>query len=178
MIAIASTGPERTQCPADTSAGVALVKSTGPGACLLGKTWGYDQTSIWVADGCSGEFVTGQPPVADTERQAPSYPIVYGGINTLSGTRSVMGSHPFWLANDRVMADEFFRSSFTGGVWVNGELLPGLWYHAAVANNLSQLGIAANQLDRGLGSRAIASEGTMFLGSGRGRCLFSIKAEA
>jgi hypothetical protein len=27
---------------------------------------------------------------------------VYGGINTLGGTRSVMGSHPFWLANDRV----------------------------------------------------------------------------
>jgi len=77
---------------------------------------------------------------------------VYGGINTLGGSRSVMGSHPFWLANDRVMADEFFRPSFTGGVWVNGELLPGLWYHGAVANNLSQLGIAANQLNRGLGT--------------------------
>ena len=32
----------RKQCPADTSAGVALLKSTGPSACLLGKTWGYD----------------------------------------------------------------------------------------------------------------------------------------
>jgi hypothetical protein len=77
---------------------------------------------------------------------------VYGGINTLGGSRSVMGSHPFWLANDRVMADEFFRPSFTGGVWVNGELLPGFWYHVAVANNLSQLGITANQLNRGLGT--------------------------
>jgi hypothetical protein len=76
----------------------------------------------------------------------------YGGINTLGGTRSVMGSHPFWLANDRVMADEFFRPSFTGGFWVNGEVLPGLWYHVAIANNLSQLGITANQLDRGLGT--------------------------
>ena len=27
--------------------------------CLLGKTWGYDQTSVWVSDGCSAEFVTG-----------------------------------------------------------------------------------------------------------------------
>jgi hypothetical protein len=79
---------------------------------------------------------------------------VYGGINTLGGTRSVMGSHPFWLAHDRVMADEFFRPSFTGGLWVNGELVPGLWYHAAVANNLSQLGITATQLDRGLGTGA------------------------
>ena len=56
---------------------------------------------------------------------------VYGGINTLGGSRSVMGSHPFWLANDRVMADEFFRPSFTGGAWVNGEVLPGLWYQVA-----------------------------------------------
>ncbi len=77
---------------------------------------------------------------------------VYAGINSLGGTRSVMGSHPFWLANDRVMADEFFRPSFTGGAWVNGELTPGLWYQVTVANNLSQLGIAANQLDRGLGT--------------------------
>ena len=269
VITCSSTGTERTQCPADTSAGVALVLSNGPGTCLLGKTWGYDQTSIWVSDGCGGEFMLGQTPVSVTGKQAPSYPIVqasepewptwgvidatgsgvvvhrsskaelaigayalvryinqlpaeqqftdhlgnvhdidtrndiqfhramihfrgwlfspkaryqitvwtvmstdqttlygflgyqfhkrfnvYGGINTLSGTRSVMGSHPFWLANDRVMADEFFRPSFTGGVWVNGELFPGLWYHVAFANNLSQLGIAANQLDRGLGTGA------------------------
>jgi hypothetical protein len=78
----------------------------------------------------------------------------YAGINTLGGTRSVMGSHPFWLANDRVMADEFFRPSFSGGAWVNGELVPGFWYHVAVINNLSQLGINANQLDRGLGTGA------------------------
>jgi hypothetical protein len=77
---------------------------------------------------------------------------VYGGINSLGGTRSVLGSHPFWLANDRVMADEFFRPSFSGGAWVNGELLPGLWYQFALMNNLSQLGIAASQLNRGMGT--------------------------
>ena len=75
------------------------------------------------------------------------------------------------------MTDEFFRPSFTRGVWVNGEF-PGLWYHVALANDLSQLGISANQLDRGLGTGAIASEGTIFLRSGRGRCLFSIEADA
>ena len=47
---------ERTQCAADTSAGVVLVRSTGAAPCLLGRTWGYDQTSIWVSDGCSAEF--------------------------------------------------------------------------------------------------------------------------
>ena len=58
-VACASQEGQRTQCAADTSAGVVLVKSTGTAACLLGKTWGYDQTSIWVSEGCSGEFATG-----------------------------------------------------------------------------------------------------------------------
>src|SRR5688572_1302725 len=77
---------------------------------------------------------------------------LYAGINTLGGSRSVMGSHPFWLANDRVMADEFFRGSFAGSVWANGEILPGFWYHLAIANNLSQLGITAKQLSRDIGT--------------------------
>jgi hypothetical protein len=68
---------------------------------------------------------------------------------------------PFWLANDRVMTDEFFRPSFTRGVWVNGEF-PGLWYHVALANDLSQLGISANQLDRGLGTAQSHPKGQYF----------------
>ncbi len=77
---------------------------------------------------------------------------LYGGINTPGGSRSVMGSHPLWLANDRVMADEYFRGSFTGTLWANGEILPGLWYHLALSNNLSQLGITASQLTRDIGT--------------------------
>src|SRR5687768_5717676 len=50
---------QRTQCQADTSAGVVLLRSTGDAPCLLGRTWGYDQNSVWVSDGCSGEFGTG-----------------------------------------------------------------------------------------------------------------------
>jgi hypothetical protein len=72
----------------------------------------------------------------------------YAGINTIGGSRSVMGSHPFWLANDRVLADEFFRPGFTGTAWVNGELTPGFWYQVAAGNSLSQLGFTAKQLTR------------------------------
>src|SRR4051812_19925236 len=68
---------DRTQCPADTSRGVVLVKSTGAAACLLGKTWGYDQTSVWVSDGCSGEFATGttadaQPTKVGAPKHVPN----------------------------------------------------------------------------------------------------------
>ena len=50
---------KRQSCPADTSQGVVLVRSTGTYACLLGKTWGYDDKTIWVSDGCSGMFLVG-----------------------------------------------------------------------------------------------------------------------
>ena len=53
----------------------------------------------------------------------------------LRGTRSLQGSHPFWLGHDRVMADEFFRPFFGSGVWAQGEAVPGLWYNAMLGNN-------------------------------------------
>src|SRR5918994_6652334 len=49
----------RTSCAADTSKGVVLLRSSGDAPCLLGKTWGYDQTSVWVSDGCTADFATG-----------------------------------------------------------------------------------------------------------------------
>lgn len=254
----------RTQCPAATSAGIALVRSTGRGVCLLGRTWGYDEGSVWVADGCGGEFVLGQaappitsapsPPRKPAERietwgefdpgdgfligrssagelaisgyamlryvnQLPAdqtftdhlgtthtidprndifphrvivylkgwvgapkllYTVVlwtvnttdqdalfgvigyqfhrkfslYGGINGSPGTRSLQGSHPYWLGHDRVMADEFFRPYFAFGTWAQGEVTPGVWYNAFVGNNSSSLGIKAAQLDRTLSTGA------------------------
>jgi hypothetical protein len=269
-----SQAGEHNVCPADTSAGVALMKSTGPAACLLGKTWGYDNAGVWVEDGCSGEFVLGQAPeagaqaptaapVAAAPATAPPKPpaprkpseaieqwgeftpgggflvgrgsagemsisgyalmrylnqmpgestftdhlgnehtvdgrndiyphrvmvflkgwlgtpkliyaitlwtvnstdqraifgnlgyqfsrkfSIYGGLNGNPGTRSLQGSHPFWLGHDRVMADEFFRPFFGSGVWAQGELVPGLWYNAVMTNNNSSLGVKSSQLDR------------------------------
>ena len=73
---------------------------------------------------------------------------LYAGINGLPGTRSVQGSHPYWLGHDRVMADEFFRPYFSYGIWAQGETIRGTWYNVMVANNNSSLGVKASQLDR------------------------------
>jgi hypothetical protein len=73
---------------------------------------------------------------------------LYGGLNGNPGTRSLQGSHPFWLGNDRVMADEFFRPFFTGGVWAQGEVMPGLWYNAMLGDNNSILDVKSSALDR------------------------------
>src|SRR5215471_6932541 len=68
-----SDAGERQHCAADTSAGVALVKSTGSAPCLLGKTWGYDDTGIWTSDGCSGEFIAGKTTETTTKEKTPEY---------------------------------------------------------------------------------------------------------
>jgi len=73
---------------------------------------------------------------------------VYAGLNGNPGTRSLQGSHPFWLGHDRVMADEFFRPFFNSGVWVQGEPVAGLWYNVMLGNTNSILGVRSSQLDR------------------------------
>jgi len=75
---------------------------------------------------------------------------VGAGIRSLPGTRSVEGNFPFWLGVDsRLMADEFFRPSYTSGVWAWGTIAKKLDYVAMVGNNLSTLGVSAAQLDNG-----------------------------
>jgi hypothetical protein len=73
---------------------------------------------------------------------------LYAGIFGNPGSRSMLGSHPYWMGHDRVMADEFFRPFFTQGVFANGEILPGLWYSASIGNASSILGTTAVKLDR------------------------------
>lgn len=76
------------------------------------------------------------------------------GWGALPGTRSNHYSHPFWLAPDRIMADEYFRPYFTQGMWADGEILPGVIYTAMIGNNSSNLGVSAVNLSRSLASSA------------------------
>ena len=249
VVACASKAGERKVCRADTSAGVTLAKSTGAAACILGKTWGYDDHDVWVSDRCSGEFFSGQVApkhfgtytqgvgftVADTEHGTLTFKlftyvryldqkeldgtytdffgntslvklrqdiqvnkvllyflgwianpklrylmyvwtsnvsqgqaaqvVVAGnltysfndhitagaGILSLPGVRSTEGNFPYWLPVDnRTIADEFFRPSYTTGIFANGSIVHGLDYSVMLGNNLSQIGIDAGQLDNGL----------------------------
>ena len=45
------------------------------------------------------------------------------GITSLPAVRSTEGQFPYWLGvDDRLTSDEFFRGSYTTGVWIKGEL--------------------------------------------------------
>ena len=257
VVTCSSNVGERINCPADTTAGVMLLRSTGASACLLGKTWGYDDKSIWVSDGCSGQFFAGQLPGVQTRSRPlehipnagfllysgekgeiyfrlfsyvrylnqrnldPSYTDTFGnehpvklrqdvqlqkffapfsgwfltpkfryylyvwssnssqgdpaqvvgagnlsysfnryvtfggGITSLPSTRSTEGQFPYWLTVDnRLITDEFFRGSYTNGLWLKGELHAKLKYMAMVATNLSILGVSATQLDNKLDTQS------------------------
>jgi len=253
VITCASKIGERQDCPADTSRGVVLARSYGQSACLLGKTWGYDDKGVWAVDGCVGDFIVAGPaqgPTPEPVKQAPRYvpnggflivehekgevyvrlfsyarylnqkgldktytdafgnvhtvtrredaqlnkfflpfsgwfltpkfryylyvwsantaqgdpaQVVGGGnisyvfnryvtlgagITSLPSVRSTEGQFPYWLTVDtRLIADEFFRGSYTTGFWLKGEFATKFKYQAMIANNLSTLGVSAAQLD-------------------------------
>src|SRR6185503_941314 len=77
------------------------------------------------------------------------------GITSLPSVRSTEGQFPYWLGvDDRLIADEFFRGSYTSGVWVKGEIKTKFKYMAMLANNLSTLGVSASQLDNRLDTQS------------------------
>jgi hypothetical protein len=76
------------------------------------------------------------------------YATLSAGITSLPGVRTTEGNFPFWLGVDsRLIADEFFRPSYTSGIWLKGNITNRLRYQAMVANNLSTLGVSAARLD-------------------------------
>jgi hypothetical protein len=77
------------------------------------------------------------------------------GITSLPAVRSTEGQFPYWLTVDnRLSADEFFRGSYTDGLWLKGEITTKLKYMAMVANNLSILGVSASQIDNKLDTQS------------------------
>jgi len=83
--------------------------------------------------------------------------ILAGGITSLPGVRTTEGNFPFWLSVDnRLMADEFFRPSYTSGFWIKGDITSNLRYQAMIGNNLSTLGVSSAQLDNHFNTIATA----------------------
>lgn len=260
IVTCSSKPGERQDCPADTSRGVVLARSRGEAPCLLGKTWGYDDKGVWVADGCVADFLVG-PGTAVSPETPTKKPLSYipnagflivahekgemyvrlfsyvrylnqraldeqytdafgnvkavplrqdvqlqkfflpfsgffltpkfryylyvwssnpsqgdpaqvvgagnisyvfnryvtfgGGITSLPSVRSTEGQFPYWLGvDDRLIADEYFRGSYTSGLWLKGEIATEVKYMAMIANNLSTLGVSAAQLDNTLDTQS------------------------
>jgi hypothetical protein len=78
-----------------------------------------------------------------------------GGIMSLPGVRSTEGNFPFWLSVDnRMIADEYMRPSYTSGIQARGEIVKKLTYSVMLGNNMSTLGVDAGQIDAQLNTFA------------------------
>jgi|JI81BgreenRNA_FD_contig_41_819213_length_1084_multi_9_in_0_out_0_2 hypothetical protein len=59
VIRCESHNGRQNYCDLDVRGGVVLVRQLSRGACIEGRTWGWDRRGVWVADGCRGEFASG-----------------------------------------------------------------------------------------------------------------------
>lgn len=57
------------RCSADTRYGVRINRQLSDAPCVQGRSWGYDNSGVWVSNGCRAEFVIG-----GGQGGGPSYP--------------------------------------------------------------------------------------------------------
>ena len=77
--------------------------------------------------------------------------MIGAGFEGLPTGRSMEGMHPRLNRVDvRSMSAEYFRGSYTNGVWLEGEPVDDVYFRTVLANNLNQVGTTASQLDTGL----------------------------
>jgi hypothetical protein len=114
------------------------------GGYIFNKKAQYSFT-VWTSAGASSIVVAG-----NIGWQFNKAFTLTGGYIGVPGSRSLVATFPFFTANDRTMADNFFRPGFTQGVWASGEAVKGLYYLAFLGNSLNTLSIAANKIDKDL----------------------------
>jgi hypothetical protein len=114
------------------------------GGYIFNKRAQYSFT-VWTSAGASSIVVAG-----NIGWQFSKAFTLTGGYTGVPGSRSLIGTFPFFTANDRTMADNFFRPGFTQGVWASGQLVKGLNYIAFLGNGLNTLSVAANKIDTNL----------------------------
>ena len=114
------------------------------GGYVFDKRLRYSLT-VWTSAGAASIVVAG-----NVGWQFNKALTITGGYTGVPGTRSLVNTFPFFTANDRSMADNFFRPGFTQGVWANGEIVKGLHYLGFVGNGLNTLNISATKIDPNL----------------------------
>lgn len=71
---------------------------------------------------------------------------VNGGYGKVPGTREWANSFRYTLGVDRTMATTYFRPGYSPGIWIDGELDPGLSYIVMMANSISGESETANRI--------------------------------
>lgn len=59
VVTCESQNGDRQVCTTRTRGGVAIAQQLSQSSCIQGRSWGYDDNSIWVDQGCRAQFVIG-----------------------------------------------------------------------------------------------------------------------
>lgn len=75
----------RNTCRADTRGGVRLVRQLSNSPCREGRTWGWSSNSIWVDNGCRGDFQLRSGSGQSSGGGGPSAAAIIGGVAVAGG---------------------------------------------------------------------------------------------
>ncbi len=82
---------------------------------------------VWTANVSQGQLGAQVVVGGNIDDRFNPHVTLGGGIGALPGTRSLEGNFPYWLSLDnRPIADEYFRPSYTQGIWAKGLVTTGV----------------------------------------------------
>lgn len=59
VIRCESSGYQQQYCRIDTRGGVRITRQISDTACIRGRSWDYDNSGVWVSNGCKADFTVG-----------------------------------------------------------------------------------------------------------------------
>lgn len=77
---------------------------------------------------------------------SPAFRLAYG-LGKVPGTWEWQESARFTLGAERSLATTFFRPSMTAGIWIEGEPIEGVHYHALVGNGFNTATLNVSEVD-------------------------------
>ena len=132
-------------CRVDTAGGVRLVDQDSRAPCVLGRTWGYDRSGIWVSQGCRAKFEVGRGAGYASrgtvyDPRYARYPSSYYGSRYPTTSSSYYGSrYPTTSSSyygDRYY-DDRYRSGYAGDPRYDDRYYSGAGYYGGTADRYS-----------------------------------------
>jgi hypothetical protein len=113
----------RRICEGDTRLGVALMRQLGERRCILDETWGFDERSVWVTDGCHGQFALGGFRLPEEAVPATAMRLVCESLDGSPARCSIDASRGAGLVRQISETDCILNRTWGydgDGIWVSG----------------------------------------------------------
>lgn len=113
----------RVSCAADTRYGVAILRKLGGNYCVLGRTWNFDGSAIWVSDGCRAQFALGGYRLPETAVPPTASKMVCESTESFRKVCEADTSHGVGMVRQLSSSDCILNRTWgysPAGIWVEG----------------------------------------------------------